>query len=71
MDDFLRSIYHDDFLQPKGCTILAPPMPIVADDANGRNDELAEMKILKKEKEALEKRNGELMRILVANSLHY
>lgn len=46
-------------------------MPIVADDANGRNDELAEMKILKKEKEALEKRNGELMRILVANSLHY
>uniref|UniRef100_A0A5K3FEU2 WD_REPEATS_REGION domain-containing protein n=1 Tax=Mesocestoides corti TaxID=53468 RepID=A0A5K3FEU2_MESCO len=71
LDSFVNEIYQDDFLLTKPPPAFAVPVDAVVTTASGRSETSAELQQLKEEKKALEKKNGELMRILVANCLHY
>lgn len=71
MDDYLEGIYQDDFFKTTDKHTFALPIDAVKACTASTSNDSAEVDALRREKEALEKRNGELMRILVANCLHY
>ncbi|VDN95884.1 unnamed protein product [Rodentolepis nana] len=76
---YLEDVYHDAFPRSKVTlpTVYAPTKATInfnkaADGAIGDGAEYStELLALKSENEALQARNGELMRILAANCLHY
>nr|CDS32214.1 WD40 YVTN repeat containing domain [Hymenolepis microstoma] len=76
---YLEDVYHDAFPRSKVTlpTVYATNKTTnnfnkAADEASDVGPEYStELSALKREKEALQARNGELMRILVANCLHY
>lgn len=76
---YLEDIYQDDFPQSKVPLSTAYAATKTTSDFSEGTDGIsggtlgnsAELFALKREKEALQARNGELMRILVANCLHY
>ncbi|KAL5967202.1 WD repeat-containing protein 18 [Taenia solium] len=70
-NDYLEGIYQDEFFKTAGRHTFALPIDAVKACTASTSNDSAEMSALRREKEALEKRNGELMRILVASCLHY
>ncbi|KAM7542046.1 hypothetical protein Aperf_G00000000931 [Anoplocephala perfoliata] len=71
-ESYQEGIYQDDF--PRSKVPSSTAYAVLIDVNHGvacASGESAEFLALKREKEALEARNGELMRILVANCLHY
>lgn len=76
-EDYLEKIYQDNFSSSKsslptayGITTFVATEDFIR-QADGFGGNATEFSALKKEKEVLQARNGELMRILVANCLHY
>ncbi|KAL5107874.1 hypothetical protein TcWFU_006451 [Taenia crassiceps] len=70
-DDYLEGIYQDEFFKTVNRHTFALPIDAVKASTACTSNDSVEVIALRREKEALEKRNGELMRILVANCLHY
>uniref|UniRef100_A0A0R3WZH8 WD_REPEATS_REGION domain-containing protein n=1 Tax=Hydatigena taeniaeformis TaxID=6205 RepID=A0A0R3WZH8_HYDTA len=70
-DDYLGDIYQDEFFLTTPSRSFALPIDTVRKCTASTSNTSAEVSTLRREKEALERRNGELMRILVANCLHY
>lgn len=72
VESYREGIYQDDF--PRSKVPSSTPYAVILGLNQGvacPSEDSVEFMALKKEKEALEAHNGELMRILVANHLHY
>ncbi len=73
-DPYAREIYQDDFLQDAreaGSSAFALPIDCAVIDGRGDRDVMEELRTLKEENQTLKKKNGEMLRMIVANQLHY